>query len=66
LVNKPLVLLADDPTGNLAQETSAPVVDLLLEVVAEQGTAMVVATHDERLAARMPRRLRIVDKRLEG
>ena len=66
LVNKPLVLLADEPTGNLDQETSATVFDLLLEVVAEQGTAMVVATHDERLAARMPRLLRIVDKRLEG
>ena len=66
LINKPLVILADEPTGNLDQETSATVFDLLLEVVAEEGAAMVVATHDERLAARMPRLLRIVDKQLQG
>ncbi|MEM1379147.1 MAG: ABC transporter ATP-binding protein [Pseudomonadota bacterium] len=66
LINQPRLILADEPTGNLDQETSARVFDLLLEVVAENGAALLVATHDERLAARMPRLLRIADKQLHG
>ena len=53
----PDVLFADEPTGNLDQSTAARVMDLLFEMNAEFGTALVVVTHDDRLAARCERRL---------
>ena len=62
--NRPRLILADEPTGNLDQETSRAVFKLFLDVVEEEGAALLVATHDEQLAARMPRLLRIADKTL--
>ncbi|GGY43172.1 ABC transporter ATP-binding protein [Parvularcula lutaonensis] len=64
LANRPRLLLADEPTGNLDQETSAKVFDLFLELVAQEGVALVMATHDQGLAARLPRVLRIENKHL--
>ncbi|MEM9286084.1 MAG: ABC transporter ATP-binding protein [Pseudomonadota bacterium] len=66
LANEPRLILADEPTGNLDQETSARVFDLLVETQRENGMAMIVATHDEGLAARLPRILRIKDHQLVG
>lgn len=66
LMNKPRLILADEPTGNLDQETSARVFDLLLAAVADEGAALLVATHDEGLAERLPRQLRIKNKQLVG
>ncbi|MEO1657181.1 MAG: ABC transporter ATP-binding protein [Pseudomonadota bacterium] len=66
LANEPRLILADEPTGNLDQETSARVFDLLVETQRENGMAMIVATHDEGLAARLPRILRIKDHQLIG
>ncbi|MEM0930438.1 MAG: ABC transporter ATP-binding protein [Pseudomonadota bacterium] len=66
LANEPRLILADEPTGNLDQETSARVFDLLVETQRENGMAMIVATHDEGLAARLPRILRIKDHHLVG
>lgn len=66
LANKPRLLLADEPTGNLDQETSGRVFDLFLELVSEEGVALVMATHDQGLAARLPRVLRIENKHLVG
>lgn len=59
LANEPGLLLADEPTGNLDQETSARVFDELRRVIEARGLAAVVATHDRRLAARMDRVLTI-------
>ncbi|MEM9838817.1 MAG: ABC transporter ATP-binding protein [Pseudomonadota bacterium] len=66
LMNKPRLILADEPTGNLDQETSSRVFELFRGVVEEEGTALLVATHDEGLAGRLPRQLRIKDKQLVG
>ena len=64
LVNKPDLLLADEPTGNLDPKTSDVVFDALLEIVRKEGLAALIATHDQRLAARMDRIVRIEDRRL--
>ena len=55
LANRPRVLLADEPTGNLDVATAASVFDELLRVVREQGLAAMIATHNVELAARMDR-----------
>jgi putative ABC transport system ATP-binding protein len=55
----PSVLFADEPTGNLDAATGERVSDLLLELNAEQGTTLVLVTHDEKLAARCGRQLRL-------
>lgn len=60
LVRDPGVLFADEPTGALDSRTGAGVVELL-SGLAEQGTAVVVVTHDEQVAARFQRGIRIAD-----
>jgi len=59
LANRPRLLLADEPTGNLDPETSGRVFDLLLGLVRETGMTALIATHNPELAARMDRRLRL-------
>jgi lipoprotein-releasing system ATP-binding protein len=64
LVMRPQLLLADEPTGNLDWSTGKEVADLLLRLNREEGVAMVLATHNERLAAKMSRRMEIADGRI--
>ena len=66
LINRPALLLADEPTGNLDQGTSGQVFELFLELMREEGVAFIMATHDEGLAARLPRTLRIDGRQLVG
>ncbi len=54
LINQPALLLADEPTGNLDPQTAANIGQLLLEVAAEQQTALLCVTHSDELAARFP------------
>lgn len=61
LAGRPAVVLADEPTGNLDQGTASVVQELLLELNAENDTALVVVTHDLELARRMQRRLRLTE-----
>jgi lipoprotein-releasing system ATP-binding protein len=64
LMNKPRILLADEPTGSLDETTSATVFDLLLEIVANEGVTLVMATHDRGLAARCGRLIEMRDGRI--
>ena len=61
LVTRPAVLLADEPTGNLDRASAEQVYELMLELNAEVGTALLLVTHDAELASRMDRRLILVD-----
>jgi lipoprotein-releasing system ATP-binding protein len=65
LVNEPLVLLADEPSGNLDTETSDRLHDLLFRLRAERALSMVLVTHNRDLAARADRVLRLANGRLE-
>jgi lipoprotein-releasing system ATP-binding protein len=65
LANRPALVLADEPTGNLDENTSEVVLGQFLELVRSQGSAALIATHNERLAARMDRCVRLHDGRLE-
>jgi lipoprotein-releasing system ATP-binding protein len=61
LANRPALVLADEPTGNLDEATADVVLVEFLRLVREEGSAALVATHNERLAARMDRVVRLHD-----
>lgn len=61
---EPGLLLADEPTGNLDAATGASVIDLMFAMNAEQGTTLILVTHDEALASRCTRRIRLAAGRM--
>ncbi len=61
LAARPRLLLADEPTGNLDETTSASVMDLMLALVARSGTTLLMVTHSPSLAARMGRVFRLTE-----
>ncbi|SDS01343.1 ABC transporter ATP-binding protein [Agrococcus carbonis] len=66
LVNRPSVIFADEPTGNLDTATGGIVEGILFDLVREQGITLVVVTHDDELAARCDRRVHLRDGLVVG
>lgn len=64
LVSSPQLLLADEPTGNLDMKTSDGIHDLLADIHARRNLTLVIVTHNERLASRMGRTVRLVDGKI--
>lgn len=65
LANEPLLILADEPTGNLDSKIGAGILDLLRRAVAERGVTLIVVTHDRGVAARADRVVHLRDGRVE-
>ncbi len=65
LVNRPQLVLADEPTGNLDQEASKQLIDLMHEVSREERTCFLISTHDPEIAARCDRVIHVVDGLIE-
>ena len=64
LVNEPILLLADEPTGNLDSQTGAEIMQLLVDLRARRGMTVIVATHDSVIASRCDRIVRLLDGRV--
>jgi putative ABC transport system ATP-binding protein len=66
LINKPALILADEPTGNLDSHTGKEIMDLLLTLNKEQGLTLVVVTHDPTIATQTQRTIRLRDGLIEN
>ncbi len=64
LINEPRLLLADEPTGNLDTHTGSEIVELMLRLRDERGMTLIVATHNQLVAARCDRVVRLLDGRV--
>ncbi len=65
LANKPKIILADEPTGNLDEENTKAIVDLLFELKDEQETTLFLVTHSRELAKKCDRIIKIRDGKLQ-
>jgi ABC-type lipoprotein export system ATPase subunit len=65
LIGDPEILLADEPTGNLDQDTGRGILQLLSELKEEKGLTVVMVTHDESIAARADHQIRLQQGRME-
>ena len=65
MVTEPKILLADEPTGALDSETGAQVMEMFRQINSEQGTTVIIVTHDPRIGASTKRCIRILDGRIE-
>ncbi len=64
LLNKPKIILADEPTGNLDSKNSKIIIDLFEKIRRDFGTTIIIVTHDQEIAYRADREIRLLDGRL--
>ena len=65
LMNRPELVLADEPTGNLDRESATQVMDLIAEINENEKTTFLISTHDEKIADTCRRRIRVADGKTE-
>jgi len=65
-VTHPQLLLADEPTGNLDSTTGAQIIDLMFELNREQGTTLILVTHDEAISSRCTRQVQLVGGKIKS
>ena len=65
LINSPVLILADEPTGNLDSRTGGEIIDLLCDLRAEHQTTLVIATHDAKVAERAPKVVQLLDGQIQ-
>ena len=61
---KPELILADEPTGNLDSENSLMISKILFKYVAEEGSSLIMVTHDHKLANKSKRKIKIIDGKI--
>jgi len=66
LINDPELIIADEPTGNLDSHTGEEIVDLLCALHSERKATLIIATHDNKVAGRAPRVIRLIDGQIEA
>jgi lipoprotein-releasing system ATP-binding protein len=66
LMNRPELVLADEPTGNLDRAAAMQVMDLLAEINSDEGTTFLISTHDDKIATRCRRQITVADGRVTG
>jgi lipoprotein-releasing system ATP-binding protein len=64
LINNPVLVLADEPTGNLDRQSADQVMDLIRSINQAMATSFLISTHDEHIAAQCPRRIELLDGRI--
>ncbi len=64
LINNPVLVLADEPTGNLDRQSANQVMDLIRSINRTMSTSFLISTHDEHIAAQCPRRIELLDGRI--
>lgn len=64
LINNPVLVLADEPTGNLDRQSADQVMDLIRSINQTMATSFLISTHDEHIAAQCPRRIELLDGRI--
>ncbi len=65
MIMSPKLILGDEPTGNLDWLTGREIADLLLQLNQDEGVAMVIATHNQRLAEKMSKKMELIDGRIQ-
>ena len=66
LINSPDLILADEPTGNLDSHTGEEIIELLAALWLEKKTTLIIATHDQKVAARAPRVMELIDGQIRN